>query len=352
MPKPPRKDDREYDDAVFTEGEEEARQLVARFIKKLTESTEVESGFKVKLMQCGTGMEVRVDAFTYELDYSPEDFAEDVVKRAVDDIQSHRGAVKYAVRAFVGGRDRVERFRLSVPRTEAEEDEEFGEDSLEEAPTRRGMIHQNMRHSEVLMREHRHGMVLVVRSLEGQLNTSLQRIKELEQRLREYQDREEDVSSLKWVRELESKRIESEELRKEQGLKMLQSAVPLLLSNVIPGAGNANPLAAFGQQSAGQHSADQPEQDETRGNPFQQPAQPPSDPLRDIHARQDLLLDAVFEAVTMDHVQQLMQVLPPTVIGALAELNRCCQERRGVASDVGVGQTNGTGDTPRTQPRP
>lgn len=333
-----------YEDAIFTEGEEEARQLVARFITKLTESTEVEAGFKVKLMQCGSGSELRVDAFTYELDYSAEDFAEDVVKRAVDDIQSHRGTVKYAVRAFVGGRDRVERFRLSVPRTEAEEEDEFGED-LEEAPTRRGQIHQNMRHTEVLMREHRHGMVLVVKSLEGQIQTYVQRVKELESRLREYQDREEDVASLKWVRELETDRIKGEEERKARGLQMLQSAVPLLLGKVLDPNGTGAPNAMFAGMTGGL----------VPGGQEQAPNEPPPapvpqvDPLRSIHARQDLLLDSVFQAITPDHVQQLMQILPPTVLGALSELHRCCLERQGVAQAPGAHQNTGNlGAQPRT----
>ena len=308
-----RKEDTE--DAHFTEGEEEARRLVADFLRKLIESTEVEAGFKVRLMMSGTGQEVLVTNLTYDLSYDVLDFAEDVVGAAVNDVQSHRGAVKYAVRCFVGGRERCQRFRLNVPRTEAEEEDEFGEDSLEEAPTRRGLAHQQMRHAEVLMREHRHGMVLIVRSLEGQLHSKDQRIRELEGRLREYQDREEDVSSLKWIRELETDRIKSEEDRKAKGLQMLQAAVPMLLAQVTGQGGAMNPLASLGNAIA-----EPPEE------PKEAP-EPTAYRLDPLHVRQDVHLDAVFSALTPEHVRKLVTVLPDAVVGHLSELHRCCEER-------------------------
>jgi hypothetical protein len=218
-----------FDDAHFVEGEEEARKKVLACMKTLLDSTEVEAGFKVRLLMAGKGQESPVDSFNYDLSYDVKDFVEDVVDRAAQDVTNYRGAIKYAVRAFVNGREKRVVFRLNVPRTEVEEEDEFGDDDLDEAPTKRGIAHQSMRHAEVLMKEHRNGFTIVVKALQDQLNTRDNRIRELEARLREYQDREEDVASLGWVRGLETKRIENEENRKAEGLTMLKGAVPLLL---------------------------------------------------------------------------------------------------------------------------
>lgn len=337
-----------FEDAHFVEGEEEAKKVALEFMKKLLSSTEVESGFKVKLMMAGKGQESPVDSWSYDLSYEVKDFVEDVIDRAVQDVQNYRGAIKYAVRAFVGGRDRRVVFRLNVPRTETEEEDEFGEDDLEEAPTRRGIVHQAMRHNEVLMKEHRSGMVLVVTSLKEQLVMRDNRVRELEARLREYQDREEDVASLAWVRNLETKRIENEDSRRDKGMAFLQTAVPLLLGKVLDPNGQQNPMGAFGGLQGGLTGESQDGQ-AGGGHDGAPPHTPrgPSGPsgchasLQNLHQRQDLHLDGVFEVVTMDHVRQMMSILPPTAMAHLAELHRCCEERRTQQTSQGGGQRTG-----------
>jgi hypothetical protein len=332
------------EDAEFLEGEEEARGTVLAFFEKLVGSSEVQQGFKVRLLMVGSGAsESEVYAWDYEVDLDLPDFVDSIIEKAVEDSKHYRNAIKYAVRCFIGGKPRRMIFLLNRPKTSKEESDEFGGDEIE-SPTIKGIVQQNMRHTEFYAKENRHLSLLAVKASETIMRTYEQQIARLSKRVQELEAREEDVRSLQFARDLHLDKVKREEDRKAEAFQMLRGALPHLAQKFLAPAGGGPPLGTPGGPG-GDAVAD-----------FLRPGGPqgPVEPSLDIlHVRQDMLLDALFNTITPEQVQQLAGVLTPIQVSSILELHGLYQERQAASSQTGAYHDGAyhDGAPPHTPPR-
>lgn len=213
-------------DATACVGGEEARAKVLEFLKKVENGMETEGEIKVTLFQCAKGGELDVQEEIYDFSMPLEEFVRDLVSAAESDAMDiGKGRIKYSVR--VAGKNARTTFALVVPEREDEDIQD-----LDELPNKRGLIGQQMAHNEVFAklivdqaRESREDLREENRSLRAD-NAALRR------REIEVMKQFEELTSMKFARDLEVMKLHKKEQRMDQVGGLLMQGLPVLFGYV------------------------------------------------------------------------------------------------------------------------
>lgn len=223
-------------DALQFQGVTEAQSKVLAFLTKAAESLETEGEFKITLAQAAKTGTIPVYQTVYAFDEKLEETAEEVVQAACTDAEElGRGKVKYSV--HVDGVKGRTTFSITIPAREEEDD-----DDIDDLPNKRGLIGQQMKHNEVILKVAVGQSKETNEMLRSMLREANARISVLEsQRLEQFKAFEE-VLSMKQVRDIEFRRLESSERRKDQVSHMLIQGLPILASKLLGGGAKAGEM--------------------------------------------------------------------------------------------------------------
>jgi hypothetical protein len=217
----------EVENGTIIEGILEASQKVKTFLAKYKDSTENEGTLVVELYQASVGQEEIVETFEYEQGESLDKLVDEVLEAAVEDADGlvTGGKVKYTVKVE-GLRGRVA-FSLKVV---AGEDEDL--EDVEDLPNKKGLITQQMRHNEKLMKTSMGIMEKFGNILQKALHDKDQRISDLEKVHLEGIRMFSEVAQAKHVQDMEFRKLEREETRKDQAIGVLAQGAPMLMHMV------------------------------------------------------------------------------------------------------------------------
>jgi len=217
----------DIEDATIIEGISEAKQKVKAFLLKYKDSTENEGTLVVELYQASVGGEEIVETFEFEQGDSLDKLVEEVLDAAQEDADGlvTGGKVKYSVK-IEGLRGRVA-FSLKVV---AGEDEDI--EDVEDLPNKKGLITQQMRHNEKLMKTSMGIMEKFGNILQKALSDKDQRIADLEKVHLDGIRMFSEVAQAKHVQDMEFRKLEREEGRKDQAIGALVQGAPMLMSMV------------------------------------------------------------------------------------------------------------------------
>lgn len=240
-------------EARIIEGGEAARiKLRAKLVKIFSGADAPDSEVTLSLVQVAKMGEMQIHDFPYE-DGSIEELVKEIVDEAEEDAVQHaRGKVKYAVRIKELGLREI--FTLNIP---AIDDDEDDYEDLDELPNRRGLIQQQMRHNEVILKE----AVSVGKSDRSMLYNMIRDLQAenalLKRQWFEGQAIIENLRNMQFARDLEIEKLRKSEQRKDQVAGMLLQTGPVLAANLLGGGagqakqtsneqlGNRTPLEAM-----------------------------------------------------------------------------------------------------------
>jgi hypothetical protein len=226
----------EVENGTIIEGITEASQKVKGFLAKYKDSTENEGTLVVELYQASVGNEDIVDTFEYEQGESLDKLVDEVLEAAVEDADGlvSGGKVKYTVKVE-GLRGRVA-FSLKVVSGEDEDMED-----VEDLPNKKGLITQQMRHNEKLMKTSMGIMEKFGNILQKALHDKDQRITDLERVHLDGIKTFAELAQAKHVQDMEFRKLEREETRKDQAIGVLAQGAPMLMSMVASKLGGSPP---------------------------------------------------------------------------------------------------------------
>lgn len=219
----------DVEEALVIEGEGEARQKVKAFIEKAAGSLEAEGELKITLSQAAKTGSMAVYETVYAFDETIEDLVAELVDKACEDAEHiGRGRIKYTVEVD-GVKGRVT-FSLKIPEREGED-----EDDIDEVPNKRGLISQQMRHNETLVKVAVGASKETNEMLRSMLRDEQARTQRLEAKYMETMKAYEELLSMRQVRDIELRKVESQERRKDQVGHVLMQGLPILASKLLGG---------------------------------------------------------------------------------------------------------------------
>ena len=175
---------------------------------------------------------------------SPDAFAEQILDFAEEDARTMRGVQRYLVRVYLEERSEpLARRQFTMRGGMLEDDGTFSE--TEEANTQ-GLISQQMRHNEALLRlavsSHLQSSNRDARIIDKLLESN----EKLQAQQLEVIDLVQDLKDRKATREREDREAERSSERKDRIVSTLEPLVPIALMKLLPSAGGA----AVGKQEA------------------------------------------------------------------------------------------------------
>jgi hypothetical protein len=235
-------------DAQMIEGGHDARVKLKGVFERLLSGADASSEpIEVTLYQVAKSGELSINNMSYDFDGSIDEFIKEIVDEAENDAIEHRGKVKYAVR--VKGKQLRSVFVLKIPDIE-DDDDDF--EDLDELPNRRGLIQQQMRHTEVFAKEmiastknDRTFMYNMIRDLQ-QENQALKR------QWFEGQAIIENLRNMQFARDMEVEKIRKAENRKDQmagGLLQMAGQIGTKLLGGGAAQAEQTPLERLGQRT-------------------------------------------------------------------------------------------------------
>lgn len=215
------------EDGAMIEGVGEASQKVKAFLLKYKDSTENEGTLVVELYQAAVGQEEIVETFEHEQGDSIDKLVDEIIEAATEDADGlvTGGKVKYTVK-IEGLRGRVA-FSLKVV---AGEDEDI--EDVEDLPNKKGLITQQMRHNEKVMKVAMGFAEKFGNILQKSLHDKDQRIADLEKVHLEGVRTYAELARAKSAEDMEFRKLEREEARKDQAIGILAQGAPMLMSMV------------------------------------------------------------------------------------------------------------------------
>lgn len=222
-------------DAHIVEGGEDARIKLAHALQKLTKrGAEGEGSLEIVLAQVAKMGEMTVQEFTYDFDSSVEELVQEIVDAAEEDAAAHHGRVKYAVRVKNPSLRTI--FTLHRPLIE-DDDDDF--EDLDELPNRRGLIQQQMRHTEVFAKE----MISSSKTDRSFMYNMIKDLQQENQQLKkqwfEGQSIIENLRNMQFARDLEIEKLRKAEQRKDQVAGMLLQTGPMIAAKLLGGGAGA-----------------------------------------------------------------------------------------------------------------
>jgi len=217
----------DVEDATIIEGINEASQKVKAFLLKYKDSTENEGTLVVELYQASVGQEDIVESFEFEQGDSLDKLVGEILEAAQEDADGlvTGGKVKYTVK-IEGLRGRVT-FSLKIV---AGDDEDI--DDIEDLPNKKGLITQQMRHNEKLMKTSMGIMEKFGNILQKAISDKDQRIADLEKVHLDGVKTFAEIANAKHAQDMEFRKLEREEGRKDQAIGALVQGAPMLMSMV------------------------------------------------------------------------------------------------------------------------
>lgn len=221
------------EDAIQFQGLTEAAVKVKEFLDKVSESLETEGELKVTLSQNAKHGEQAVYETVYSFDESMDEFVDELLQATMKDAEDiGRGKIKYSV-TVKGVKGRAT-FAIVIPEREGED-----EDDLDEVPNKRGLISQQMRHNESLMKitvgfakDNQQRLAQENKELRAEIammkRTHVEGIKQYE-----------ELISMRHLRDLEYKKLDNSERRKDQVGHILMQLAPVVASKFLGGGGKA-----------------------------------------------------------------------------------------------------------------
>lgn len=221
-----------YDNAIAIEGEDQAIQRVSAWLAKHYDSMENEGGQTIELYEYDGEDGDPFEEFEFDLTESVDVHARRVVGAAVEFCDGlEHGKARFKVK-LSESRGSVT-FTITVPERELD-------DEVSEGPHAKGFAMQQMRHNERLVKQNtvvmQSGMAMferVAKLYEGMLEKSTSRIHQLEEGYTSTIKTFEELMSAKHVRDLEMRRLENDERRKDQVAGTLMQMAPHLLGKFL-----------------------------------------------------------------------------------------------------------------------
>jgi len=223
--------------AIHYEGEDEARQKLEKWLLKICDSQENEGGLEVEVFHYVPGEMRDADPIAVspvDPELSHKDIASDVLKQCMeycDDIETGKIRFQCKVQGIAGPCT----FTITIPERDTGED-------VDEGPTHKGIIMQQMRHNQFLLKSQVQVMNQAATMFQGAAAMLVKsnddkdrRISELEQGYTSNLRVFEDLMSARHVRDLESKAMDNKERRYDAVAGILMQGAPLLLNKFLAG---------------------------------------------------------------------------------------------------------------------
>lgn len=212
---PPDDDSDDEDELSESDIDEDAAEL---------EDEENARGYTFDLRHLNASGGTTVEQFTYTLGKSVEMFADEIADRAEEDVAGIGEKSHYVVTSeIVKGRHA---FYLNPPDDE-------GDSYQTDAPTQRGQVSQNMRHTESLLQHMLSSTSVRERSMLKQIQDQQKRIRELEEGRMEMLRGFEDMISQKHLRDIETQSAAMAERRKEQVMDQVTQLLPSVANKFL-----------------------------------------------------------------------------------------------------------------------
>lgn len=233
-------------DASFVTGVDEARTRVSRYVQGIVDSSETEGDVTFRCFRYGIGGDA--NNALCESDYSfdmgsigpvVEEIVDAAVAEALETGTGHT-LTKFRVVAVRNGKVIVKKETFSLTTPESEDEPGF----LEELPTKDGVTALLMRHQEGVYKLAVNGSQKAIESLQRENRELREQNAALMRQGMESWKLFQDLVDAKQARDLEFRRFEAEEKRKEQVAGMLVQGAPLLLQRFVtgPAQGAASPM--------------------------------------------------------------------------------------------------------------
>lgn len=316
-------------DAHTIQGADAAREKILPWLQGLLKSPDIEDGFKVTLLQAARGSEVPVNSWTLDLADDLDEFVDNILEAAEQDVDEWRGKIKYSVRAFLGGKTSREVFYLKVPKTEEEEDEDPFESDFDEQSTKKGHLGQMMKHTEVMAKEMVKSSNMGRDFIHNMLEESMAECRALRAQLHEQAALLEDVRNMQFQRNMELQKLEREDRRREETVGMLKQTIPLVASYLLPGGlppgmmSGGPPSDAGPAASQGPARSQEPQRDPNGGISVEEK-------LHSIAARQSLLLDGFIPSLSKETIMGIIPLLTDMQRASLHQLHSLVLEKQGI----------------------
>lgn len=238
------REDDDIEDAVHIEGSSEALQKVSAFLqKKLADNLENEEATTIVLSQhWRNGHKQVVSTFEHTFDVDMKQLADEIVDAAVDDCDEGRfKSMRYHMECEPSETGRTIRghvqFTLKCPQYDDED-----EDDIED-PSKKGLLTQTMRHQEKGFQMATGAVENVLQMYKEENQALRERVQLLESKYIDNMKAFEDLISGKHARDLEMRRQENSEARKDMALSMVLQGAPILIGKFMGGPKAAAEMA-------------------------------------------------------------------------------------------------------------
>lgn len=230
-------------DAETTEGEDVAERKLMVWLGKITGSLEQESELELAVFEVSKrDGEQKLQDFTF--DPAEDDLANlvrQILDAAVDDVEVQKKTVQYAVR--IEGRDGCKKFTLKATRPRDNDEDPDDYEDFDEPPTAKGQValalDQSFRFAKLSLKESRENRKMDRETIREK-NAEIAR---LQRQIADNMRVIERAHSQQFMRDLELKKFEKSEQRKEQIVGgVMQVGLPALAAHL---SGGKMPAGAF-----------------------------------------------------------------------------------------------------------
>lgn len=302
----------DYQDAKSCEGTAEARRIVQGWLEIIKKSVEIEGDIPLELWNVGLGQEgPPVYATEWDITEPVDNVLDELMEHAEEDaLNIGRGAVRFKV--IVEDMKKAGRaaFTLRIPNN-GELNLDDMED-IDELATQKGLLTQLMRHQEKTMKVGLGGSDKTMSHMSKMLDAAYKRINELEAQYMNNAKTYEELLSGKHMRDLELRKLDNDERRKEQVAGILMQGVPLLLNKFLmskppelgqgtaSGVANGNAVGVSGGK-----------------------------PVEETSTTLELMVEGFFHTFTPNQLQDIMQknVFTPQQMMMFVEIAKVIQSR-------------------------
>jgi hypothetical protein len=237
-----------YDNAVHYEGDLEAIKRVSVWLAKYWESPENEGGLPIQLFEYDSDDEDPFHEIDFDLESTPDRLAKEVVDGAIefcDGLES--GKCRFKVK-IPGIRSSIT-FTITVPEREMD-------DEISEGPHAKGITMQLMRHQERIMKQTTTMWDRGLAAFESMANHWQNMVMDKDKRIAELESVHtntirvfEEISSARHARDMEIRRLENEERRRDQVASTIMGLAPHLAGKLLGSDGAAFPTVPGGGMS-------------------------------------------------------------------------------------------------------
>jgi hypothetical protein len=211
-------------DADFVAGADEAREKVERFVQGIADNSEIEGDVHLELAQLGAGSTMSLQSWLFSQGDEPSTVAAAIVDAAIEhgsEVSNGKTKYKITIKGFRGQCA----FSLEYSPT--------GEDDVNEVPNGMGLVAQALKHTEKAWTMVTEMMKQSQHDHRDERKSYLERIRTLEGGQIEVVQTLASLYDSKHVRDLEVKKLEKSESRKDEVAGFLMQGIPHVINKVI-----------------------------------------------------------------------------------------------------------------------